>query len=254
MKDRIKSLLHDLLQRALVGLPYLSEARWVSEKVLLFLRIWHYLSINKIPGDYLEFGVFEGKSFKLSMRSAARFYAKGSPAAPRFFAFDSFAGLPEPDAGKDHAPVVAKGYFSSGEETFRRNIRSAARGWEVRVVPGFYETSLHAGVIAEHRLSKAAFVNIDCDIYSSTLDVLRFVTPLLRNGTALFFDDWFYSGGNMELGEARACMEWLKENPDLTLVDFGMGAIGGKVFIVNRAEAGKAMFPGLSFRDGQAAS
>ncbi|MEC7640651.1 MAG: TylF/MycF/NovP-related O-methyltransferase [Nitrospinota bacterium] len=249
MKNRFKSFLHDLLQRAMVGLPYLSEARWVSEKVLLFLRIWHYLSINKISGDYLEFGVFEGKSFKLSMRAAARFYVKSSPSAPRFFAFDSFSGLPEPDTGKDHSPVVAKGYFSAGPEKFIRNIRSAARGWDIRVIPGFYETSLTREVVENHDISQAAFVNIDCDIYPSTLQALRFVTPLLQNGTALFFDDWFYSGGNMELGEARACMEWLKENPELTLVDFGMGAIGGKVFIVNRAEKGGSMFPGLSFRN-----
>lgn len=251
MGNRIKSFLHDLLQRVLVGLPYLSETRWVSEKVLLFLRIWHYLSINKIPGDYLEFGVFEGKSFKLSMRSAARFYAKGSGTAPRFFAFDSFSGLPEPDADKDHAPVVAKGYFSSGMKTFENNIRAAAQGWDTQIVPGFYETSLTPEVVTKHNLSKAAFVNIDCDIYPSTLQALRFVTPFLQNGTVLFFDDWFYSGGNMEMGEARACMEWLKENPDLTLVDFGMGAIGGKVFIVNRTESGESIFPGLSFRNGK---
>ena len=249
MENKIKSFFHDLLQRVLVGLPYLSETRWVSEKVLLFLRIWHYLSINKISGDYLEFGVFEGKSFKLSMRAAVRFYKKGLASSPRFFAFDSFSGLPEPDTEKDHAAVVSKGYFNSGQEKFEKNIRSASRGWEVLVIPGFYETSLTPEVVEKHNLSKAAFVNIDCDIYPSALQALRFVTPFLQNGTALFFDDWFYSGGNMELGEARACTEWLRENPDLTLVDFGLGAIGGKVFIVNRTDSNESMFPGLSSRD-----
>ena len=36
-----------------------------------------------------------------------------------------------------------------------------------------------------------AFVHIDCDLYSSTRDVLRSIRPWLRAGTLLLFDEYF---------------------------------------------------------------
>ena len=86
----------------------------------------------------------------------------------------------------------------------------------------------------QHALRRAAFVTIDCDLYPSTQDALRFATPLLQTGTVLYFDDWYSSSGDMRLGEAGACRDWLAEHPDLELVDYGDVGIMGKLFLVNR--------------------
>ena len=66
------------------------------------------------------------------------------------------------------------------------------------------------------------------------MDALRFTTPLLQTGTVLYFDDWYFSGGDLALGEAGACHDWLKENCGIHLVDFGDVGIMSKMFIVNR--------------------
>lgn len=221
------------LQSLLLRLPRLSETRSISSRVLAFLKVWNYMARAKVSGDYLEFGVFEGVSFELALRSAAKFFPKGEARSPRFFAFDSFAGLPAPDAGKDSDAFDA-GEYSAPRALFEKNIARAARGWEVHTVPGFYDESLRPELRARLGMKRAAFVNIDCDIYPSTIAALRFVGPLVATGTVLYFDDWFYSSGDMQLGEPRACHDWLAENPDIELVDFGVVGVLGKLFIVNR--------------------
>lgn len=215
-------------------LPLLSEVRLGKDRVMAFLRAWHFVHRAKIPGDYLEFGVMDGMSFKLSLYAAAKFIARDRPRAPRFFAFDSFAGLPAPSGERD-GNVWGAGECSATRRNFERNIRSAAKGWQVRIVEGFYEQTLTDALRVEHCLEQAAFVTIDCDLYESTLAALRFVTPLLRTGTVIYFDDWYFSNGNMALGEPGACGAWLAEHPELSLVDYGDVGIMGKCFIVQRA-------------------
>ena len=74
---------------------------------------------------------------------------------------------------------------------------------------------------------------LDCDLYSSTLEGLNFCTPLVKTGTIIFFDDWYLSDGDLSLGEGQACKEWLANNPHITLIDFGDVSIMGKMFLVN---------------------
>ena len=242
MSPGLRDALHLAWQRFLVALPNLSEARLASSKAVQFLRVWHYLNRAGIVGDYLEFGVHRGIGFDLALRTARRFFPPGSPPTPRFFAFDSFGGLPTPDPSRD-AAVFHEGQYRATREAFDGTVRRSARGFEVRVVPGDFASSLTADLIATHGLSSAAFVNIDCDLYASTLHALRFVGPLLRTGSVLYFDDWFFAGGDMSRGEPGACAQWLAESPTLRLVDFGNVAIMGRLFVVNRRSQDTAPRP-----------
>src|SRR5258708_5696388 len=116
------------------------------------------------PGIGLEFGVFRGESL---IRAA-----RGQPSRI-FYGFDSFEGLPadgRPDwkidfAVKDLPQVPAN----------------------CRLVPGWFGETIPA-FVAEHR-DPVAFVNIDCDLYSSTREVLFGLAELLRPGTVLYFDE-----------------------------------------------------------------
>jgi hypothetical protein len=218
----------------IVAIPKLSEARLGSSKAVEFLRIWHFLARAQVFGDYLEFGVFSGTSFDLSLRAAAHFFDRRARTAPRFFAFDSFEGLPAPVVERD-GTVFEERSYKAPRPLFEETIATAARGWQVRVVPGYYNVSLTPQVVHEHNLRAAAFVNIDCDLYDSTMSALEFVTPLLQTGTVIYFDDWFYCGGDMRLGEAGACADWLAKNPAISLVDYGNVGVMGKIFIVNRS-------------------
>lgn len=220
-------------QSLMMSVPKLSEGRLATERTLAFLKAWHYISRARIQGDYLEFGVFEGQGFKLALQAASKFLKPRQPDSPRFFAFDSFEGLPDLDVQRD-GNVYEKGEYSAGRKTFEKACARAGKPWEIHVIPGFFEDSLTPELLTRHRMAQAAFVVIDCDVYPSTLQALRFVSSLLHTGTVLFFDDWFFSGGDLTLGEPGACLDWLKENDDLHLVDYGTVGIMGKLFIVNR--------------------
>jgi O-methyltransferase len=230
-----KRWLHWVFQNLLLLIPRLSEMRLATNKVMEFMRVWHYLSRAKITGDYLEFGVFEGQGFSLSMKCAKRFFTPGRADSPRFFAFDSFQGNPDIHPTRD-ANVFEKGTCNASLDFFKKRIKGSSKGWDVKIITGFYHQSLKPGLRDEHGMKTAAFVNIDCGLYESTMEALRFTAPLLKTGTVLYFDDWYYSGGDMRLSEPGACADWLKENSSIQLIDFGNVGIMGKLFIVYRVE------------------
>ena len=62
------------------------------------------------------------------------------------------------------------------------------------MIKGFYEESLKDNrIIEEYNFKKPIFINIDCDIYTSTLQVLDFIfrNKLYENGkTIIRYDDW----------------------------------------------------------------
>ncbi|MDC0308926.1 TylF/MycF family methyltransferase [bacterium] len=79
------------------------------------------------------------------------------------------------------------------------------------IVQGFYCDSLTPELQA--RMPKAGVIHIDVDLYSSTVDVLRFLKPLLVPGSLLVFDDWYAFPGGGLMGERRALTEFLEANP-----------------------------------------
>ena len=56
-------------------------------------------------------------------------------------------------------------------------------------IKGFYEDTLNADTIPNNKLGSTAVIHIDCDLYTSTQKVLRFVESLLVPGTIIIFDN-----------------------------------------------------------------
>jgi len=160
-------------------------------------------AVTEGGGDYLEFGVFRGTSFILASKMAKRHRLRKT----RFFAFDSFQGLPESEGTK-----MKKGEWAAPRVDFERTIRQAGVDMtRVVIVEGLYNVSLDDRVKQRYQLAKAAVVHVDSDLYSSAKDVLRFVEDVIVPGTILIFDNW-YSFRNDEAvesrGERRAFREW----------------------------------------------
>jgi O-methyltransferase len=186
---------------------------------------------NNISGDYLEFGVFQGRSFVHAYKyfhSRLRKYiaSRGEELSDyrrqvekmRFFAFDSFAGLPDVDQG--NLPLHWRGAaaMKCPKDGFSRNIAKAGVNLsDVRIVEGFFENSLTDVCRTSHQLTAGAVFHIDCDLYESTVQVLDFIAPLVQDGSVLTFDDWFYYRGHPERGERGAFGQWLKKIPSLWL-------------------------------------
>ena len=204
-----------------------------------------FMTWNQVEGNYLEFGVWKGRSFAAAYH--AQMYNRGRHLAlaydtpeyrrwkenrPRFFAFDSFEGLPG-GPGERHVDYH-EGSYQCPEDRFRTNLVAAGVDLkDVVTVPGYYDKSLNAETKDRYGLRKAAVVMIDCDLYESTVPVLDFITDLVGQGTILIFDDWFRFRGSPECGEQRACREWLAKNPQIELIEYWREGPQAVSFLVN---------------------
>lgn len=226
----------DLVDGLALRLPFVSElVNQGLSKTMGLLAAFHYLSRNQIEGDYLEFGVYRGETFRNAIRAAGQGF-RGAPQGRfggRFVAFDSFAGLPQVASMGAGRNPYRHGEFAAPQVEFERTLGPLLRQHPVEIVPGWFEETLTAQTADRLQLRRAAFVNIDCDLYESTVPVLRFVTPLLHTGSIVYFDDWFSYRGSMDEGEPRAAREWLAANPQIRLIDYRSVGISGKMFIAN---------------------
>jgi hypothetical protein len=204
-----------------------------------------FVGWNQVEGDYLEFGVWQGRSFaaayhalmynrrrQLAAAHETPEFRRWKETAPRFFAFDSFEGLPG-GPGERHGDYH-EGAYQCSEDRFKANLVTAGVDLKhVVTVPGYYDRTLNAETKARYGLRKAAVVMIDCDLYESTVPVLDFITDLVGQGTILIFDDWFRFRGSPRYGEQRACREWLEKNPQLELIEYWREGPQAVSFLVN---------------------
>lgn len=183
---------------------------------------------NKVDGDYAEFGVYQGRTCVESYRAAQRYGFLNM----KFWAFDSFAGLPEID-GKDAGGPFVEGEFACSRPNFEKNLTSQKVDLsKFNIIEGFYDQTL-PNITS---LKKVAIVYIDCDLYESTVPVLEFLTDKLVHGAILIFDDWFCFDGGETKGEQLACAEWLERHQNIKLVEYQKFHWAGISFIVNRKD------------------
>ena len=214
-----------------------------------------FVACEMIEGDYLEFGVYRGGSFIAAYRAletafarriaqetggadetASRTRRRALWDAQRFFAFDSFQGLPPLTQDDRSSDDFAAGQYACSLEEFRRLVvASGVPEARLRTVPGWFDETCTAATRDEHELRKAAIVWIDADLYSSTRTALDFVTDLLQDGTVLIFDDWFSYRGSPYEGEQRAFREWSERIADRwTVQEYQRESWKRMSFIVSR--------------------
>jgi FkbM family methyltransferase len=122
--------------------------------------------VNNVKGICLEFGVHSGASLKLSAERLPNY---------KFFGFDSFKGFPI-DGRQDW-----KKDFSIKPPSNLPNNCKLVKGFFDKTLPKFLKLNSE----------EIAFVNIDCDIYSSTKTVLDELEKSKRigPGTIIYFDE-----------------------------------------------------------------
>jgi O-methyltransferase len=196
-------------------------------------------ALEKVAGDYVEFGVFRGGSMidaYGAIKHAFQRHQELNEACTeedasdvkriwdnmRFFAFDSFQGLPNPQAGADRGSrFFAAGKYAYSESRFRQNLESAGVPLEkVFSVPGWFQETCTQETISRFGMKHAAIIHVDVDWYSSTRTVLQFITPLLTDGSVIIFDDWYTFHGNPGAGEQKAFNEWRTQLPDWLFVEY----------------------------------
>jgi hypothetical protein len=178
-----------------------------------------------VGGDYVEFGVFQGRTFM-----AACHLARERGLDMQLWAFDSFEGLPD-NEGEFHS-----GGYRCDLQSFKRNLNKFMRkSSRIHIVPGWFSDSLKDDNPDLKPLRPVAMAWIDCDLYQSAVPVLNFLTHRVQDGTLLFFDDWFNFKGRHDCGEQRACNEWLLREPQITFTEYSRFGWHGKSFIVRLA-------------------
>lgn len=175
-----------------------------KKREVVFEKCFAFLRAKEIsPKAYLEFGVARGTSIISNYHFAQDYNYTNLP----FFAFDSFKGLPESEGG-----VFEEGTMSYSTASFKRFIYKAGVDLDsVNIVEGFFNESLTEDLRAREQFEPGIYiVHIDCDLYSSTLDALKWVKPMLEKNSIVVFDDWysFDSKNNPnEWGERKAFYE-----------------------------------------------
>ena len=133
--------------------------------------------------DYLEFGVSTGESFRWWVNHI-------SNENSRFYGFDTFNGLPE-----DWGPFK-KGAMSNGNKP--PEISDSRH----QFYQGIFQKTLY-DFLKTYNSDKKKVIHMDADLYSSTLFVLTTLSPYLKKGDIILFDEF-----NVPLHEYKAFKEW----------------------------------------------
>lgn len=142
----------------------------------------------KLGGQYLECGVFTGGTI--------RHIARRLPGAT-IHGFDSFEGLPEAWAG-----------FTLGRRAFSVGGRLPRVPGNVVLHKGWFRDTIPAWT--QGAAGPVAFLHIDCDLYSSTVDILTALGERLQPGSVIVFDEYFNYPG-WEQHEYKAWQEFTTE-------------------------------------------
>jgi len=251
MGREIKEMLVKLFYpiRTIMGRFVITPSRMKNS---LIYKVAAFMAADKIEGDYLEFGVYTGGSFIAAYKAIQEVFKNACKPniwnteqdriekrelweRMRFFAFDSFQGLPKPSGVDTVSRDFVEGKFSCSQDDFKRNVeRQGVPLNRTVIVPGWFRDTLNDDTIERFNMKSAAIIYIDSDLYESAKMVLNFITPLLVDGTVIIFDDWYNFKGNPNLGEQRACREWLESNPDWILTQYQKEGPWKNSFIVNK--------------------
>ena len=165
-------------------------------------------ALSRAPKDGLvvEFGVAKGASLRNLASQTAR----------QVHGFDSFGGLPEAWSGtKEQA-----GAFTQKGKLPKVPPNAVLHpGWFDQTLPPF---------LASHE-GDAAFIHVDCDIYTSTVIIFSALRDRIIPGTVVLFDEYFnYPGWRAH--EYKAFQEFIRQ-VGLTYEYIGFSAEKGHVAV-----------------------
>jgi hypothetical protein len=153
--------------------------------------LYHLIMAGKIlripkdlPGDLVECGCFKGGSAVNLSRLAKK-------TGRRLHLFDSFEGLPAPQEGDKEHLVLSElqfhtyegGAYAGSLEEVKENVRKYGALDVCEFHKGFFSETL-PGFDAQ-----LVFAYVDADLTSSVRDCLKYLWPLLQDGSYLFTDE-----------------------------------------------------------------
>lgn len=199
----------------------LSEKHRMHRKIKFLLDVRGLVVINKMGGDYVEFGVYRGEM----MYAAAKVL---SPHVTRFIGLDTFSGLPKPRTGDDKLFVFEKWGFM------------AARKSMVEEVMSEFATSLIEGDFREESSARAfndlapsiSILSVDCNWPSSVEAAFELSAPFIKSGTIVFIDDYFVATRFPNFNDP--ILDRCAASHDFKLVEFMTYPPSARAFLVEK--------------------
>ena len=228
-KTKLNRLAHKIYYGYVHGFDTANQAVLDAQKKCFQHTLESGVALN---GDYMEFGIFKGYAFWHAQKVAADHNIDDM----RFFGFDSFAGLPDvTDSDLSKNDVFYKGQYACDKETVTKNLDSSGVDWERTVlVEGYFNDSLTPELRKKHNFQKISIALIDCDLYSSTKDVLDYIGNMVQDQTIFMFDDWNCYDRDDNRGQRKAFREFLEQNSELSAEPFFEYGAYGQIFIMNK--------------------
>lgn len=199
LKQIVKEALDELLNEKLKSIDFglwletnLRSARFLLDNNMPLNKRHTHGSlrdegISRMPaqGMVMEFGVWKGHWINHIAQKTPR----------PVYGFDSFEGLPEDWS------IHNKDYFALDALPVVRDNVTLVKGWFSQSLPGF---------LATHP-EKVAYIHLDCDLYSSTMDVLRalYQHNRFQEGTVIVLDDFMMQIG-FETEEHKAFFDFIR--------------------------------------------
>lgn len=197
-----------------------------------FRRIVEYAHNSRIDGDVLEFGTFNGYTARVLAELMREYGCR-----KQLHLYDSWEGFPVMRGVDAHCPEVTthdtwhagdcKPVMEQAPEIIRAVLSLLLLPESVHTHKGFFDATT---VVPQ----KAAIVHVDCDLYESTVVVLRLVLPSLQQGSVIMFDDWNNNMASDDFGERMAVNSVFPSSDGCRLEPWFSYGSSGQAFIVHR--------------------
>jgi len=190
--------------------------------------------IEAIPGDYLEFGVYEGTSLISAFYNNRKYVTNKQLPKRCFWGWDSFDNGFKYFDNKDKHPFFQEGDFTSSYQKTKQRLSKTLKNkatWHL--IKGYFEDTLTNTSAIDMGINKAAVVLIDCDLGSPAKLALKFIAPILQLGTVVILDDYFSYKGSATKGVAGAFLEFKQQHPNIIFRRLCDYSHGGRAFVVS---------------------
>jgi hypothetical protein len=184
-----------------------------AQRMFAVYKAIAYIEQAGIPGDIVECGVWRGGSMMVAMRALLGL----NGATRQFHLFDTYEGLPKPDANdvdiwgneaagwwqQKRVNDEASDWAMAGLDEVRANLRTTGYPEDrVRLIKGMVEDTIPAEAPAQ-----IALMRLDTDWYASTKHELEHLFSRLAPNGVMIIDDY----GHFQ-GAKKAVDEYLLEH------------------------------------------
>lgn len=186
---------------------HIREAEHQLGRLMNMESIVKKIAENEIPGDFVEFGVFQG----LSLIWLAKFREKYGLQHKKIIGVDSFEGLPSTST------MWKKGQFDNTSKGLTKkhlkNYLLPSERKNIHLIKGWFSDSK-----VKTKLSKLtnqiSLIHFDADLCSSTLQAFEVVKPHISKQKIFYmlFDDWGCHADEIP----KAFDIWCSQNPERT--------------------------------------